>query len=367
MIQELKKLLPKKKCFKKRMQMLHFVASTDYEKGVLYSADGGQTYFIDDKLYRHNVCIAKIDRENERVLVNASFRQATSLWRYQDDLKDAFKHYKFVRLTAFNIIETTAIFNKIVLAMKNDPTPPDYEEFIEAYDSVLYTGGELPEFAELYHEAKKVVEAEEKRREKERKKREREQKRAQELCYKMVKPYLPILLKGKDWNSKLKCFCDNRRSVDIPVEEWQRLHEFEKAQPFWHYWSISHCDWCFRDGKGWSRDEDTPPPNPRIEISGSVLNRYKGVPDYADFLYLDNDHIKTTRGIDIDDSSKLVRNLLKRFINSSDEARHKFIGLHVGSFVIREWNPEQRYLQIGCHRFYEQTLIEFADYCEKGK
>ena len=50
---------------------------------------------------------------------------------------------------------------------------------------------------------------------------------------------------------------------------------------------------------------------------------------------------------------------------SSDEARYKFIGLHVGSFVIREWNPEQRYLQVGCHRFYEQTLKEFADYCER--
>lgn len=61
----------------------------------------------------------------------------------------------------------------------------------------------------------------------------------------------------------------------------------------------------------------------------------------------------------------LVRRLLKKFMASSDEARQKFIGLHVGSFVIREWNPEQRYLQVGCHRFYEQTLKEFADYCER--
>lgn len=74
-----------------------------------------------------------------------------------------------------------------------------------------------------------------------------------------------------------------------------------------------------------------------------------------------------TCGVSVEDYNGLVRKLLKKFMASSDEARKKFIGLHVGSFVIREWNPEQRYLQVGCHRFYEKTLKEFADYCERNK
>ena len=132
-----------------------------------------------------------------------------------------------------------------------------------------------------------------------------------------------------------------------------------------NFFSVSSPEYDFLDGV-WQKISDVPE-NPYIYFNPMILNNYKNLQYNADFLYIDKDVIKTTRGVSVDDSKGLIRNLLKKFIKSSDEDRQKFIGLHVGSFVIREWNPERRYLQIGCHRFYEKTLKEFADYCEKGK
>ena len=355
-----------RKYFKNRNAMLHFVASTDYEDDVIYYTDGGKTWFYCDRLYRNNICVGYVNRKTEQVCRNISLAENTSLWSYMKELFDAFKHYEPIDLTSFDSGVALHILDKAFVSIKSikNPTYNHHKAYVLAYKSVVFTFTcpyPNKEMAKQYKKSLKFVKDEDERNEKERKKREKGQKAFDKKCFEITKKYTKGLLMGKDWNEKLKNFCRVRRRVDISVEEWKELHDFDATNPFYNkLFSLASSDWEFVDVIYTQKNEC--PEHPYIYFSSIVLNKSKGLPDYADFLYLDDDVIRTTRGVDVDDSKGLVRKLLKKFIKSSDEDRQKFIGLHVGSYVIREWNPEQRYLQIGCHRFYEKTLKEFADY-----
>lgn len=371
MTQPSMKLTPKRKNFKNRNTMLHFVASTDYEDDVIYYTDGGKTWFYNDSLYRNNICVGFVDRTNEQVCRNISLGANTSLWRYTRELFDAFKHYKPIDLTSFDKGDALNILDKSFVSIKaiKNPGYCHHKDYTLAFETVLYLScvpEPTKEMAEQYKKSLKFVKDEDERVEKAHKKREKAQKAFDKKCFEIAKKYSKGILMGKDWNAKLKNFCTKTRKVYITREEWKELSEFNSKNSFYNtLFSLASLDWGFVDGVYKQKGEY--PEHPYISFSSTILNHSKGLPDYADFLYLDDGVIKTTRGVSVEDYKGLVRNLLKNFIKSSDEDRQKFIGLHVGSFVIREWNPEQRYLQVGCHRFYEQTLKEFADYCEKGK
>ena len=362
--------VPARKTFRNRMQMLHFVASDDYDNETVYSADGGQTQFIDNMLFRNGVQVGQVDRVSERVYVNRSQRRATSLWRYQEDLIDAFKHYQTVGVTAFTYAEAVAIFKgTIYKVFKKNTSYRDRKDFVEAFETIrIYGTCEWhEEYQKLYEDCLKSCLAVEKKQEQERQEYEKKRKKQAEEDWKTAKQYVPKFFKGRTWNDKLKHYCSRGgNSLLISAELWKKLDKLQRESEFSNqYWSVNSPDWDVIDGV-WQRKGDVPEV-PRFYLGRGVLQKLKGTPEYADFLYLDGEFIKTSRGVMLDDSSKLVRNLLKRFINCDDKARQKFIGLHVGSFVIREWNLEQRYLQIGCHRFYEQTLKEFAEFIKKGK
>lgn len=357
-----------RKYFKNRNAMLHFVASTDYEDNVIYYTDGGKTWFCNDRFYRNNICVGYVDRDAEQVCRNVSLGENTSLWRYTRELYDAFKHYEPRDLTSFNGIDAGHILDKAFISIKAIKNPNYYHHkaYVLAYNTAMFLAYSLPsdEMKEQYKKSLKFVLEEDERNEKARKKREKAMKAFDKKCFEISKKYTKGLLIGKDWNEKLKNFCRNNHKVYITLDEWKELHEFNSKSPFYNnLFILAKPEWGFVDGE-WKQKSEYPS-NPYISFSAVMLNRSKGLPDYADFLYLDDDVIKTTRGVSVDDPKGLVRKLLKKFMASSDEARKKFIELHVGSFVIREWNPEQRYLQVGCHRFYEQTLKEFADYCER--
>lgn len=360
-----------RKNFKNRNAMLHFVASTDYEDDVIYYTDGGKTWFYCDRLYRNNICIGYVDREEEQVCRNVSLGENTSLWRYMRELFDAFKHYKHIDLTSFNATEAVSILEKTFMSIKaiKDPSYYKHKEYVLAYETVMFlTTCPEPakEMKEQYKKSLKFVKDEDKRTEKARKEREKKQEAFDKKCFEISKKYSKGILSGKDWNTKLKNFCKTSHKVFITIEEWKEIHELLSKSPFYClFFDLASPDYDFVDGK-WTKKSEYPE-HPYLNFGASILNQYKGLPAYADFLYLDEDVIKTTRGVSVDDPKGLVRKLLEKFIKSSDEDRQKFIGLHVGSFVIREWNLEHRYLQVGCHRFYEQTLKEFADYIKKGK
>lgn len=368
-----------RKRFKNRNQMLHFVASTDYEDDVLYYTDGGATWFYNNSLYRNNNCVGFVDRTNEQVCRNISLGENTSLWRFEKDLFDAFKHYKPVDLTTFSSSEALSILEKTFISMKaiKSPSYSRHKQYATAFETVLFLScvpEPTKEMAVQYKKSLKFVKDEDKRNEKARKEREKKQKAFDKKCFEISKKYSKSILKGKDWNEKLINFCARTRKVYITAEEWKELDEFLSENPFYcSLFNLASPEYGYIDGY-WKQTSEYPE-HPYINFTSEILNHLKGLPNYADFLYIHEGVIKTTRGVCVDDSKGLVRNLLKKFIESSDEDRQKFIGLHVGSFVIREWNREQHYLQVGCHRFYEQTLTEFnnfvvkefADYCEKGK
>lgn len=360
-----------RKHFKNRNAMLHFVASTDYEDNVVYYTDGGKTWFYNDRLYRNNICVGYVDREDEQVFRNISLAENTSLWRYMEDLFNAFKHYEPIYLTSFTCVDADNILDKAFVSIKaiKNPTYYQHKSYVLAYKTVLIL---LPhvdiekDMVEQYKKSLKFVKDEDERNEKERKKREKAQKVFDKKCLDISKKYTKGLLMGKDWNTQLKNFCRTQRRVYITAEEWKELDDFISKNLFYcSIFSLASPDYGFVDGE-WKKKTEYPD-IPYISFNSAILSHIKGLPDYADFLYLDEGVIKTDRGVSVEDYNGLVRKLLKKFIASSDEARQKFIGLHVGSFVIRGWNPEQRYLQVGCHRFYEQTLKEFADYCERNK
>lgn len=363
-----------RKHFKNRNTMLHFVASTDYEDGVIYYTDGGKTWFFNDRLYRNNNCVGYVDRDAERVCRNISLGENTSMWNYARELFNAFKHYEPIDLTSFNGRDADHILDKSFLSIKaiKNPTYYQHKAYVLAYKTVLFLAScpdPSEEMSKQYKKSLKFVKDEDERTEKARKEREKKQKVFDKKCFETAKKYTKGILMGKDWNAKLMNFCRTYHKVYISLEEWKELEKFlqsfEKHALYCSLFSLASPDYGIVDGV-WTKKSEYPE-TPYISFSSNILNHIKGLPDYADFLYLDGDIIKTTRGVYVEDSKGLVRNLLKKFIKSSDEDRQKFIGLHVGSFVIREWNREQRYLQVGCHRFYEQTLKEFADYCEKGK
>ena len=356
-----------RKRFKNRNAMLHFVASTDYEDDVIYYTDSGKTWFYCNRLYRNNICVGYVNRKDEQVCRNISLGENTSLWHYMRELRDAFKHYEQIDLTSFDSVEALHILDKTFISMKAIKNPSYYHHkaFILAYKTTLFFSYDpSEEQIKQFKKSLKFVKDADEKNEKDRKKHEKAQKAFVKKCFEISKKYTKGILMGKDWNTKLKLFCRAHHKVYISVEEWKELNEFLQSHKnrslYCPLFSLASPEYVYVDGH-WKQKSEYPE-QPYISFNPNIVNHIKGLPDYADLLYLDGDIIKTDRGVSVDDPKGLVRKLLQKFIKSSDEDRQKFIGLHVGSFVIREWNPEQRYLQIGCHRFYEQTLKEFADY-----
>lgn len=363
-----------RKHFKNRNDMLHFVASTDYENDVMYYTNGGKTWFKNNRLYRDGLCIGRVDRETERVFLHVGMHLSGYLWHYQNQLKDAFKHYKAVNVTAFNVEEAWDIFEKCYdKVIKKPETPWKHEQFVIAYDTLkLFDVSLCEQYQEQYKKSFEAVEAEKKRIEEE----ERAYKEAVEEyrteCYHAIEKYIPKVLKGKNWNEKLKNF--SRDGIRIPLKEWKVLNELNSnRETIPGRWM--HQDIFTVNGPSYGRRADGTwgnlsqyPEKPTLYIQQRVLNDLKGLPKYADMLYIDGEYIHTTRGVTIRDTGGLVRKLLKRFVAcKTNEERAKFVGLHVGSYIIHEWNCEEQYLQIGCHRFYIKTLKEFADFIKKGK
>lgn len=363
----------KKKNFKGRVTMLHYVASTDYEDDVMYYTNGGKTWFKNNRFYRSDVCIGRVDRETERVFLHIGMHLSGYLWSYQNQLKDAFKHYEPVEVTAFNVEEAWDIFEKCYDRVITKPeTYEKHKMFVIAYDTLkLYECVLCVQYQEQYKESLKFIKTEDKRKEKEQKAYEKAVKDYEKECYEAIKKYIPRVLKGKNWNEKLKNF--SRDGIEIPLKEWKELHALSTKEVF--PGRYTYQDVFSVNGPNYGRREDGTwgnlteyPVKPLLYIRQNILNDMKGLPSYADMLYIDGEDIHTTRGVTIRDDGGLVRKLLKRFVAcKTDKERAKFTGLHVGSFVIREWNCEQQYLQIGCHRFYLKTLKEFADFIKKGK
>ena len=354
--------------FRNREALLHFVASTEYENGVSYYTDNGKTLFRNNKLYRAGVCIGRIDRETERVFLHIGMHLSGYLWHYQNQLKDAFKHYTAVDVTSFDMNEA---YDLLVEAFDRANTKPEYyakhKEFIIAYETIqIMEKPLLKEYTEQYKKSVKFCKAADKEKEKEEKAYLKALKEYQKECYQAIKKYIPLFLKGKNWNEKLKNF--SKDGLVISREEWKELRDLSHKEcvtgryTYQHIFSVNGPVYGRREDGTWGELSEYPT-EPKVFLNISVLNDLKGLPDYADHLYIDGEDIHTTRGVVIRDTGGLVRKLLQRFINcKTDKERNKFIGLHVGSYVIREWNPEQLYLQVGCHRFYLKTLKEFADY-----
>lgn len=362
-----------KKYFRSRDALLHFVASTDYENGVMYYTNGGKTWFKNNRLYRDGLCIGRVDRETEQVFIHIGMHLSGYLWSYQNQLKDAFKHYKAVDVTAFNVEEAWDIFEKCYDKVITKPeTPWKHEHFVKAYDTLkLFDVSLCEQYQEQYKKSFEAVEAERKRVEEEKRAYEKAVEEYHKECYQAIEKYLPKVLKGKNWNEKLKNF--SRDGIRIPLKEWKVLNELSNKYPiegkyiYQDIFSVNGPSYGRREDGTWGNLTEYPE-KPTLHIHQRVLNDMKGLPNYADMLYIDGEDIHTTRGVTIRDTGGLVRKLLKRFVAcKTNKEREKFVGLHVGSYIIREWNCEELYLQIGCHRFYMKTLKEFADFIKKGK
>ena len=363
----------KKKHFKDRNSMLHFVASTDYEDDVMYYTNGGKTWFKNNHFYREDLCLGRVDRETERVFIHIGMHLSGYLYHYQNQLKDAFKHYKAVDVTAFNVEEAWDIFERSYdRVLSKSPNVYKHKYFMIAYETLkLFDVSLCKEYQKQYKKSLKIIKAEQKRIEAEQKAYEKAVEEYNKECYQAIEKYIPKVLKGKDWNEKLKNF--SRDGIRIPLKDWKELNELSNKQSipgryiYQDIFSVNGPNYGRREDGTWGNLSEYPS-KPTLYIRQTVLNDIKGLPKYADMLYLDGEEIHTTRGVTIKDDSGLVRKLLKRFVAcKTDKERVKFVGLHVGSYIIREWNCEELYLQIGCHRFYLKTLKEFADFIKKGK
>jgi len=363
----------KKKRFSNRNAMLHYVASTDYENDVIYYTNGGKTWFKNNRFYRSDVCIGRVDRESERVFLHIGMHLSGYLWHYQSQLKDAFKHYEAVEVTSFNVNEAWDIFEKCYDRVLTKPdTREKHKQFVIAYDTLkLYECVLCVQYQEQYKKSLKFIKEDDRRIEKAKKAYEKAVKDYEKECYQAIEKYLPKVLKGKNWNEKLKNFSSD--GIDLSLKEWKELYALANKEvlpgryTYQDVFALNGPSYGRRLDGTWGSLKEYPE-KPLLYIRTRVLNDMKGLPSDADMLYIDKEYIHTTRGVTIKDTAGLVRKLLKKFVAcKTNKEREKFVGLHVGSYIIREWNPKQHYLQIGCHRFYLKTLKEFADFIKKGK
>lgn len=362
--------------FKQTSQMLHTVASNEYNDCELYHTSNGREWFYKDNYFRDDVLVGKVLRDSECILVNSTFESycgsMSSMYWCTRALKDAFKHYKVVSLTAFNKEEAETIFKKALLDVENRKTYKRMKAFILAAESYKYFGGStqgyLDELLSLCHT--KVDKADEEKRIK----KEEEERRRQEYddkCYELAKKHfidvaghtrdiskiLTYFLHKRDYNW-YSTFC----KISISKKEWQEAYDLWYNQYYNRYLDVN---------KTWNEDlsKYVCPPDPTLRLECAFVSRYidsilgitRDHGEYYDYLTIIDNNFVTTRGVVVKDDTHLVKKLLKKFVAcKTDKARQKFVGFHVGSFEIREWNSEGQYLQVGCHRFHLKALEQLA-------
>lgn len=356
-------------------RMLHQVASTDYKDTELYYTKNTREWFYKDWYFRDGILVGKVDRENERVLVKLPYKEyvggQTSMYYCTRALIGAFRHYTPITLTAFDVDEAEMLFKKALLDVMNRKTYKRMKYFLVAANTYEYLGGNTGDYVkELLEECSQKVNAidEENRRklEEDERKRQEHSEKCYEFMLKHFKKAVNInssmtkILKAAVTKGEWYYGCHMR--FNITKKEWEEAHELDKAKYYNSMFYInSHYD---EDGKRACPDD------PFIEITATFLNTFLckrfgldySDKKYYDFLFInDNGDFVTTRGVLVQDQRGLVKKLLKKFVAcKTDKAREKFIGLHVGSFEIREWDPEGQFLQVGCHRFPLKALEQLA-------
>lgn len=361
--------------FQYTRQMLHYVASSDYKAGELYETKNKREYVLNDMFYRDNVLIGYIDRGCENITVREAYyryRGGLTAYNYATDaFVDAFKHYSITVLTAFDILEAETIFEKALIDCSGRITAKRAGEFVLAYDTLFTLGSPLyAKHAELYKKCKKIFEDDKAKKEAKRIERELKEKEYRDKCYQVAVSFLPKSIKYyKHVQEVLERFDIKRCYWDCyhkPLEatEWNMLRDLEESSPTYQpYFNF--------DKRYGISSSYTMPENPEIKIQNATLARYcaemLGIYDYknpTDFVYItDEGDLHTTRGVTVEDRKNLVKKLLKRFLQSKD--KKKFVGTHVGAYEIREWNPIEQYLQVGCHRFHIKTLEDLFNTCEE--
>lgn len=363
--------------FKFTDAMLHEVASTEYNNTELYCTKNGREWFYKDNYYKDNILVGKVLRDKEMILVNKTFEDycggMSSMYWCTRSFKGAFKHYKSVSLTAFSADEAETIFKKALIEVENRKTYKRMKAFIFAAESYKYFGGStqgyLDELLSLCHT--KVDKADEEKRIKE-ELEEQKRKEFKDKCYELAKKhFIGVAGHTKKMDKILSYFIHKGEyswystncNISINKKEWKEAFELDTKGPC--YQDI------FRVRGNWNSDLEKYecPESPTISLSREFVVRYlesilgitedKG--DYYDFLTIINHDFVTTRGVVVKDDTHLVKKLLKKFVAcKTDKDRRKFVGFHVGSFEIREWNPEGQYLQVGCHRFPLKALEQLA-------
>lgn len=363
--------------FKQTGQMLHTVASNEYNSCELYHTSNGREWFYKDKYFRDDVLVGKVLRDSECIIVNSTFESycgsMSSMYWCTKALKDAFKHYKVISLTAFNIEEAEIIFKKSLLDVMNRKTYKRMKAYLHALESYKYFGGTtegyLDELSNLC--LTKVSQIDEENRKKA-EEEERKRKEFKDKCYELAKKhFIEVAGRTKKMDKILSYFihkgdyhwystnCD----ISISKKEWEEAFELDTRGPC--YQDI------FRVRGEWDRDLEkyVCPAEPILSLDRGFVVRYlenilgiqEGEGNYFDFLTIIEHDFVTTRGVVVKDDTHLVKKLLKKFVAcKTDKARQKFVGFHVGSFEIREWNPEGQYLQVGCHRFPLKALEQLA-------
>lgn len=356
-------------------RMLHHVASTDYKDTELYHTKNMREWFYKDWYFRDGILVGKVDRENERVLIKLPYKEyvggQTAMYYCTRSLTEAFRHYTPITLTAFDVDEAEMLFKKALLDVMNRKTYKRMKYFLVATNTYEYLGGNTGDYVkELLEECSQKVSAidEENRRKLEEDERKRQEH--SEKCYEFTLKYfkkavninssMTKILKAAVTKGEWYYGCHMR--FDITKKEWEEAHELEYSKYYNSMFYINnHYD---------ENCKRVCPDDPFIEITATFLNTflckrfgldYSGK-NYYDFLFInDNGDFVTTRGVLVQDQRGLVKKLLKKFVAcKTDKAREKFIGLHVGSFEIREWDTEGQFLQVGCHRFPLKALEQLA-------
>lgn len=374
-----KKKQERKKIFRDSSEMLHHVASTEYKRDFLYKTKNGRVFFLNDKLFKDNVQIAHVDRFKENLYVLKTYYNdyvggMSCMFYPTKQIKDAFKHYTCVPLMTFNYSEAEEIYLRFFIEVSEKITKKAAENFVVICDTIdILSDGQSEYNKDLYKQCKEAVDKFEEAARLKREKEERERKEFEQKCYDIADKAFNKVFKTKDVQEILsRCHRADRYwscfELKYPITKkyFAELAELiEKSKYYNKYFSVKH---------GWSSNLEkwVCPEDPTMDINSSFITEKLesilgiNIGSRTDFVYISGDLLRTTRGVDVDDSSGLVRKLLKKFVAcKTDKARERFIGLHVGSYVIRGWDPEQQCLQVGCHRFHINTLKGLVETLEK--
>ena len=296
------------------------------------------------------------------------------MWYPTRQIKDAFKHFTLKTLMTFNYSEAEEIYQRYFIEVSEKITKKAAENFVVICDTIdILTDGQAKYNKDLYKKCKEAVDAFTEAARLKREEEERKRKEFEKKCYDIADETFNKIFKTKDVQKILSsCVRANGYysffQLDYPITKkyFKELAELvEKAKFYNPYFDVKH-DWDITVQK-WVCPEE-----PKIELNSSfIIQKLESIlgincGSRTDFVYICGDILKTTRGVEVDDSSGLVRKLLKKFVAcKTDKAKEKFTGLHVGSYVIRGWDPEQQCLQVGCHRFHINTLKGLVKTLEK--